>query len=140
MVSFLYPVMKFIFPPTKEPDQVILHFSDFKDMKPNSVKVFSWGNKPGLVKRLSVEFITWVKSRIDITKRRIDVVLSPITGGRLLAFDIAREFNGIMDCQTAYARVNAKGQVLPYLHPASFISRGDNVLDHSVNGAGCPGR
>jgi len=51
MVSFLYPVMKFVFPPTKEPDQVILHFSDFKDMKQNSVKVFSWGNKPGLVKK-----------------------------------------------------------------------------------------
>ena len=51
MVSFLYPVMKFVFPPTKEPDLVILPFSDYKDMKPNSVKVFSWGSKPGLLKK-----------------------------------------------------------------------------------------
>jgi len=51
MASFLYPVMKFVFPPTREPDQVILSFSDFKDMEPNSVKIFSWGSKPGILKK-----------------------------------------------------------------------------------------
>ena len=51
MASFLYPVMKFVFPPTREPDQVILSFSDFKDMELNSVKIFSWGSKPGILKK-----------------------------------------------------------------------------------------
>lgn len=51
LVSFLYPIIKFIFPPTREPDQVILPFPDFKDMAPNSVRNFSWGTKPGLLKK-----------------------------------------------------------------------------------------
>ncbi len=51
LTSFLYPLIKFIFPPTREPDQVILPFSDFKDMGPNSVRRFSWGTKPGLLKK-----------------------------------------------------------------------------------------
>jgi Rieske Fe-S protein len=51
LASFLYPIIKFIFPPTREPDQVILPFPDFKDMGPNSVRVFSWGAKPGLLKK-----------------------------------------------------------------------------------------
>ena len=49
--SFLYPVLKFIFPPTREPDEVILPFADFQDMEPNTVKNFAWGNKPGILKR-----------------------------------------------------------------------------------------
>jgi cytochrome b6-f complex iron-sulfur subunit len=49
--SFLYPVLKFIFPPTREPDEVILAFADFQDMEPNTVKNFAWGNKPGILKR-----------------------------------------------------------------------------------------
>jgi Rieske Fe-S protein len=49
--SFAYPVLKFIFPPYREPDQVILPFSEFEDMAPNSVKTFSWGSKPGLLKK-----------------------------------------------------------------------------------------
>ncbi|MCK4758505.1 MAG: hypothetical protein KAT69_00575, partial [Candidatus Aminicenantes bacterium] len=49
--SLLYPVFKFVFPPTREPDQVTLLFSDFKDMKPNTVKNFPWGSKPGLIKK-----------------------------------------------------------------------------------------
>lgn len=48
--SFLYPVIKFIFPPYREPDKIALPFSDFKGMAPNSVKNFSWGSKPGLLK------------------------------------------------------------------------------------------
>lgn len=51
LASFLYPVVRFIFPPVREPDQVVLPFSDFKDMEPNSVKSFSWGTKPGLLKK-----------------------------------------------------------------------------------------
>lgn len=49
--SLLYPVLRFIFPPAREPDQVILPFSDFEAMEPNTVKSFAWGSKPGLVKR-----------------------------------------------------------------------------------------
>jgi cytochrome b6-f complex iron-sulfur subunit len=49
--SFLYPIIKFIIPPYREPDQVILPFSEFKDMAPNSVRRFAWGSKPGLLKR-----------------------------------------------------------------------------------------
>lgn len=51
LASFLYPVIRFVFPPTREPDQVILPFADFKDMAPNSAKNFSWGNKPGVLKK-----------------------------------------------------------------------------------------
>lgn len=49
--SFLYPVLKFVFPPTREPDQVILPFSDYEDMGFNSVRSFAWGSKPGLLKK-----------------------------------------------------------------------------------------
>ena len=48
--ALLYPIIRFIFPPYKEPDKVILPFSDFEDMKPNSFKTFPWGNKPGILK------------------------------------------------------------------------------------------
>jgi len=51
LASFLYPIIKFIFPPTREPDQVVLPFSDFEDMETNSVRNFSWGTKPGLLKK-----------------------------------------------------------------------------------------
>jgi len=49
--SLLYPVLKFVFPPAREPDQVILPFSDFKDMELNTIKSFAWGSKPGLLKK-----------------------------------------------------------------------------------------
>ncbi|HDZ25283.1 hypothetical protein LCGC14_0559430 [marine sediment metagenome] len=51
LASFLYPVIKFVFPPTREPDQVILPFADFRQMGPNSVKTFLWGAKPGILKK-----------------------------------------------------------------------------------------
>lgn len=51
LVSFLYPIVKFIFPPYREPDEVILAFAEFKDMPPNSVKRFAWGSKVGILKR-----------------------------------------------------------------------------------------
>ena len=49
--SLLYPALKFVFPPAREPDLVTLPFLDFKDMKPNTVKNFPWGSKPGLIKK-----------------------------------------------------------------------------------------
>ena len=49
--SFLYPIVKFVFPPTREPDQVILPLADFSGMASNSVKIFAWGSKPGLLKK-----------------------------------------------------------------------------------------
>jgi Rieske Fe-S protein len=49
--SFLLPLIRFVFPPYREPDEVTLAFADFKDLKPNTVKGFSWGNKPGLIKK-----------------------------------------------------------------------------------------
>ncbi len=51
MLSFLYPALKFCFPPTREPDQVVLPFSDFEDMESGSVRNFSWGTKPGMLKK-----------------------------------------------------------------------------------------
>jgi len=51
MASFVYPVIKFIFPPYKEPDEVVLSFADFEAMAPGSVKTFAWGSKPGILKK-----------------------------------------------------------------------------------------
>ena len=51
LASFLYPVIKFVFPPTREPDQVILPFAGFRDMGPGTVRNFMWGTKPGLLKK-----------------------------------------------------------------------------------------
>ncbi len=51
LASLLYPVIKFVFPPYREPDKVILPFSEFKDVEPGSVKNFAWGTKPALLKK-----------------------------------------------------------------------------------------
>ncbi len=51
LTSFLYPIVKFIFPPYQEPDEVILPFSDFEEMLPNSVENFAWGSKLGILKK-----------------------------------------------------------------------------------------
>ena len=48
--SFLYPIIKFVFPPYHEPDEVILPLADYAGMEPNSVKSFPWGNKPGILR------------------------------------------------------------------------------------------
>jgi cytochrome b6-f complex iron-sulfur subunit len=50
-VSFLYPILKFVFPPTPEPDQVILPLADFSGIEPGAVKNFAWGAKPGFIKK-----------------------------------------------------------------------------------------
>jgi len=49
--SFLYPVIKFLFPPTPEPDQVILPLADYEGIEPGTVKMFPWGSKPGILKK-----------------------------------------------------------------------------------------
>jgi len=49
--SFLYPVIKFLFPPTPEPEQVILPLADYAGIEPGSVKIFPWGSKPGILKK-----------------------------------------------------------------------------------------
>ena len=51
MASFVYPVIAFIFPPYKEPDEVILPFADFQDMTDGEVRNFPWGSKPGILKK-----------------------------------------------------------------------------------------
>ncbi len=51
LISFVYPIVKFIFPPYREPDEVIMPFADFKDMPTNTAKSFAWGSKLGIVKR-----------------------------------------------------------------------------------------
>jgi len=49
--AFIRPVIKYILPPTPEPDQVSLPLADVKDMAAGSVHGFAWGNKPGLLKK-----------------------------------------------------------------------------------------
>ena len=51
MASLVYPVIAFIFPPYKEPDEVILSIADFQDMAPGEARTFAWGNKPGILKK-----------------------------------------------------------------------------------------
>jgi Rieske Fe-S protein len=49
--AFIGPLVKYILPPTPEPDQVSLALTDIKDMAAGSVHGFAWGNKPGLLKK-----------------------------------------------------------------------------------------
>jgi len=49
--TFITPIVKFVWPPYKEPDEVKLVFADFSGMKPGEVKNFAWGVKPGILKR-----------------------------------------------------------------------------------------
>lgn len=60
--SFLYPVLRFVFPPEKEPDQVLLPAVDYTGIPAGSVKSFAWGRKPGLIKKTDqgelVAFVT----------------------------------------------------------------------------------
>ena len=49
--AFVNPFMKFVVPPEREPDEVSLPLADFQELAQNVVKVFPWGNKPGLLRR-----------------------------------------------------------------------------------------
>jgi len=51
LASFLYPVLRFVFPPEREPEEVVLPSSEIGDMGPGSVKGFRWGAKPALLKK-----------------------------------------------------------------------------------------
>jgi cytochrome b6-f complex iron-sulfur subunit len=48
---FLYPVLRFVFPPEREPEQVLLPLSDYGSLEEGAVKIFAWGSKPGLIKK-----------------------------------------------------------------------------------------
>ena len=52
--SFLYPILKFLFPSDRETVEVTLKYTDYNDMSPYTARMFAWGNKPGiLVKKAS---------------------------------------------------------------------------------------
>ena len=51
LAALVYPIVRFIFPPYKEPDEVFLLYADYKDILPNSSKIFPWGSKPGILKK-----------------------------------------------------------------------------------------
>ncbi len=51
--SLLYPVIKSIFPPEREPDQVVLPLADNAEFQAGTVKTFAWGSKPGLLKKVA---------------------------------------------------------------------------------------
>jgi len=51
--SLLYPVIKFVFPPYREPDKVLLPLSEFKNIELGAVKNFAWGAKPGYLKKVA---------------------------------------------------------------------------------------
>lgn len=47
--SLLYPVIKFVFPPTREVDSISLEYTDYKDMAPHTTQIFAFGSKPGIL-------------------------------------------------------------------------------------------
>ena len=49
--TFIGPIVKFVFPPYKEPDEVKVPAADYTGLPANEVKGFAWGNKPGFIKR-----------------------------------------------------------------------------------------
>jgi ubiquinol-cytochrome c reductase iron-sulfur subunit len=50
-VSFLYPILRFVFRPTPEPDQVVLPLAEFAGMERGTVRRFAWGGKPGFLRK-----------------------------------------------------------------------------------------
>jgi len=52
-LSFLYPILKFVFRPTPEPDQVLLPLVEFAGMEAGQLKKFSWGTKPGFIRKMA---------------------------------------------------------------------------------------
>ena len=49
--SLIVPMVRVVFPPYREPDEVAVPFADYVDMEPNTVSGFAWGSKPGLLKK-----------------------------------------------------------------------------------------
>lgn len=61
VASLIYPLIRSIFPPEREPDQVTLPLADYAGVPANTVKRFAWGSKPGLLKKTERgEFIAFV--------------------------------------------------------------------------------
>ena len=48
---FLYPVLRFVFPPEREPEQVLLPLTEYGSLEPGAIKNFAWGSKPGMLKK-----------------------------------------------------------------------------------------
>jgi Rieske Fe-S protein len=49
--TFIGPVVKLVFPPYKEPDEVKLVAADYTGIGDNEVRPFAWGAKPGFIKK-----------------------------------------------------------------------------------------
>ena len=49
--SLIYPVVRFIFPPSMEPDEVFLPLTGYADMAANTTRNFAWGSKPGILRK-----------------------------------------------------------------------------------------
>jgi Rieske Fe-S protein len=47
--SLLYPIVKFVFPPTPEIDKIVLKYDEYRDMTPYSARTFAFGTKPGIL-------------------------------------------------------------------------------------------
>ncbi len=52
-LSFLYPVLKFVFRPTPEPDQVLLPLTEYAGMAAGEIRKFAWGTKPAFLRKLA---------------------------------------------------------------------------------------
>jgi ubiquinol-cytochrome c reductase iron-sulfur subunit len=51
--AFLYPILKFVFRPTPEPDQVLLPAAEFAGMEAGQIRNFAWGTKPGFLRKMT---------------------------------------------------------------------------------------
>jgi Rieske Fe-S protein len=40
-----------VFPPEREPEQVLLPLTDYGSLEPGAIKNFAWGSKPGMLKK-----------------------------------------------------------------------------------------
>lgn len=49
--SLVYPVIRFLFPPYREPDSIMLPSSIYRGMAPHTARTFAWGSKPGILVR-----------------------------------------------------------------------------------------
>ena len=47
--SLLYPIVKFMFPPSREPDKIVLKYTDYKDLSPYTARIFAFGSKPAIL-------------------------------------------------------------------------------------------
>jgi menaquinol-cytochrome c reductase iron-sulfur subunit len=51
VAAFIDPFVRFVVPPTREPDEVTVPLADYKDMPAHAARGFAWGNKPGFIQR-----------------------------------------------------------------------------------------